>query len=809
MTSALQDARAAFRLGRRQPAFSAFVVLTLAVGIGAATTVFALVHAVLLRDLPFADPDRLVWMYNLRTERDRAPLSILDLKDYEREASSIDGFAPFTNWAANLTGAGEAERLEGVRVSGDFFPLIGSSAMLGRSLQPSDEAEARKVAVLTHGLWNRRFGGDSTIVGRTIYLNGAGHTVVGVMPAGFVFPFRDAEIAVPIALRDDPRRTDRGANFLRVIARLKPGVTIAQARADLNTIARRLQRDFPDDDARKIGVSLYALQTEIVADYQQILWTLLAAVGVLLAVSCGNLANLLLVRSIGRRSELALRVALGASKARIFGQLLIEAGLLALLGGAFGVVLARVAVESWRVFGPSSFPRMASVTMDMRVLVFAGVAVCGSTLIAGFIPAWAAARTVHASLGSDTRSHTGSRHQGSLRRGFVVLQVGASVVLIVCMSLVARGFARLVQVDPGFAPERALSVQLSLPPARYSKSDGIIQFYEALNDRLAALPASRAVGAVSLLPLSGLLSTMDVTFPDRPVPPPDEVPQAHFRIASAGYFEAAGIRVVAGREFLASDNMMSRRVAVVSRTFAERHWSGASPVGKFLGLPIGSSPILLEVVGVVSDVKQFTLDREPTADLYVPLLQMPPTQSALLVARMYWVVRTRNDPRQLESAVRNAVHSVDPEVATSSTRTLEALLQASLNPRRLNVRLLEYFGEVAVALSAIGVYAIAAFSVGARRRELAIRSAFGAGRRRLARLVFVEELRPVLVGLLIGLTAALALSRFFSSLVFGISPTDPTTYVGVALVLLALSALAIYVPARRAGLVDPAELMRD
>jgi putative ABC transport system permease protein len=396
-----------------------------------------------------------------------------------------------------------------------------------------------------------------------------------------------------------------------------------------------------------------------------------------------------------------------------------------------------------------------------------------------------------------------------LRRGFVVLQVAASAVLIVCMSLVARGFARLVQVDPGFAPERALSVQLSLPPARYSKSDAIIQFYEALNDRLAALPASRAVGAVSLLPLSGLLNTMDVTFPDRPMPPPDEVPQAHFRIASAGYFEAAGIRVVAGRGFLASDNMMSRPVAVVSRTFAERHWSGTSPVGKFLGLPIGSSPILLEVVGVVSDVKQFALDREPTADLYVSLLQMPPMQSALLVARMYWVVRTRDDPRQLESAVRSAVHSVDPEVATSSMRTLEALLQASLNPRRLNVRLLEYFGEVAVALTAIGVYAIAAFSVGTRRRELAIRSAFGAGRRRLATLVFVEELRPVLVGLLIGLTAALALSRFFSSLVFGISPTDPTTYGGVALVLLAVSALAVYVPARRAGLVDPVELMRD
>jgi putative ABC transport system permease protein len=809
MTAGPQDARAALRFVRRQPAFSAFVVLTLAVGIGAATTVFALVHAVLLRDLPFTDPDRLVWMYNLRTERDRAPLSILDLNDYKRDASSVDGFAPFTNWTANLTGAGEAERLEGVRVSGNFFQLIGSSALLGRSLQPSDEAEERKAAVLTHGLWNRRFGGDVTIVGRTIYLNGAGHTVVGVMPAGFVFPFRDAEIAVPITLRDDPRRTDRGANFLRVVARLKPGVTIAQAKADLNTIARRLQKDFPDDDARKIGVNLYALQSEIVADYQQILWTLLAAVGVLLAVSCGNLANLLLVRSVGRRSELALRVALGASKARILGQLVIEAGLLAALGGAFGVVLARAAIEGWRAFGPVSFPRMASVTMDMRVLVFAGVAVCGSTLIAGFIPAWAAARTVHASLGSDTRSHTGSRHQGALRRGFVVLQVAASAILIVCMSLVARGFARLVRVDPGFAPERALSVQLSLPPARYSTREAVVRFYEALNDRLAALPASRAVGAVSLLPLSGLLNTMDVILPDRPTPPPDEVPQAHFRIASAGYFEAAGVRVIAGRVFSPSDNLTSRPVAVVSRTFAERHWPGASAVGKSLQLPIGPSPPLLEVVGVVSDVKQFTLDREPTADLYVPLLQMPSTQATQLVARMYWVVRTRDDPRQIESSVRNAVHGVDPDVATSSMRTLDALLQASLNPRRLNVRLLEYFGEVAMALSAMGVYAIAAFSVGARRRELAIRSAFGAGRRKLARLVFVEELRSVVVGLIVGLITALALSRFFSALIFGISPTDPATYVGVAIALLAVSALAVYVPARRAGLVDPVELMRD
>jgi putative ABC transport system permease protein len=309
--------------------------------------------------------------------------------------------------------------------------------------------------------------------------------------------------------------------------------------------------------------------------------------------------------------------------------------------------------------------------------------------------------------------------------------------------------------------------------------------------------------------MSGLLNTMDVVLPDRPPPPPDEVPQAHFRLASPGYFEAAGIRVVAGRAFSIADSATTRRVAVVSRTFAERHWSGASAVGKLLQLPIGASPWALEVVGVVSDVKQFTLDREPTADLYVPITQMPPGQSAQLSARMYWVVRTRDDPRELEPTIRNAVHAVDPDVATSSTRTLEELLRASLNPRRLTVRLLELFAEIGIALSVMSVYGIAAFSVGTRKRELAIRSAFGAGRHSLARLVFAEEVRPVLLGLCIGLTSALALSRFFSGMLFAISPTDPVTYFGVATALLLVNAVAVYLPARRAGRIDPVQLLRE
>jgi predicted permease len=584
---------------------------------------------------------------------------------------------------------------------------------------------------------------------------------------------------------------------------------VARAKADLDAIARRLQTDFPGDDARKTGISLYRLQSEIIADYRQILWTLFAAVGVLLAIACGNLANLLLVRSIGRRPELALRASLGASRSRIVCQLLVEAFVLAAIGGLLGVAIARAAIDGWRTLGPAGFPRMAEIAMDRRVLLFAALAVCGSALLAGLIPAWTASRSLHASLNSETRSHTGSHRQGLVRRGFVVLQVGASAVLIVCMSLVARGFARLERVDPGFEPERAMTVQLSLPPTRYSSRDAIIRFYEALNDRLMALPASQAVGAISLLPLSGLLNTMDVAFPDRPAPPPDEVPQAHFRMASAGYFEAAGIRKLEGRLFSTADTSTSRPVAVVSRTFAEHHWPGASAVGKVLQLPIGPTPPSLEVVGVVDDVKQFTLDREPTADLYVPLLQMPAAQAAQLVARMYWVVRTRDDPRQLEPAIRNAIHAVDPDVATSSSRTLNAILNASLDPRRLNVRFLELFGQVGVALSAMGVYAIAAFSVGARRRELAIRSAFGAGRRSLARVVFVDELRPVVLGIFVGLIAAAAVSRLFAGLVFAISPTDPVTYLGVGLGLLSVCAVAVYLPARRAGLADPAELLRD
>ena len=801
------ELRQAVRLLRRQPGFSAFAVLTLGLGIGAATAVFSLVQAVILRDFPFAEPDRLTWMYNARTERDRAPFSIPDLQDYRRDNTTLAGLAAFTNWTANLTGSGEAERLEGTRVSGDFFPLLGARPLLGRTLDARDEAGNARVAMLTHGLWTRRFGADPAIVGRSVVLNGVSWHIVGVMPRGFVFPFRDAEIAVPLPLRDDPRRSDRGANFLRVVARLKPGVTLEQGRADLTAIARRLQRLYPEDDARKIGVTLYPLHAEIVSDYRQILWTLFAAVGVLLAIGCGNLANLLLLRALGRRSELGLRVALGASTARLVTQLTAEAVVLAVIGSALGLAVAAGAISAWRAFGPVNFPRMASVGLDGEVFL-AGAAICATVIVVcGVIPGWIAARDLAGALAGAPRTLTPGARDGRVRRAFVILQVGGAAVLLVCMVLVARGFARLERVDAGFTPAHALSLQLSLPPTRYTKPEAINTLYDALRIRLDTIGGIRAAGVVSLLPLSGLLSTQDIAFPDRPAPPPDEVPQAHFRIASDGYFAAAGIGIVDGREFTHADDARAKPVAIVSRTLAERHWPGQRVPGKYLRIA-GPQSSLLEVVGVVKDVKQFGVDGTSTPDLYVPLAQMPRSQAALVASRMYWIIRTEGDPARSVLEVRRAVQAVDPDIATSSVRTLDEVLASSLASRRTNVRLLEVFGEVALLLAAIGVYAIAAFSAAARRRELAIRSAFGARRVDLIRLVVFAEMRPVIGGIAMGLAAAWLVAQSLGQVLFSISPSDAPTYAAVAAALVSLGLVATYVPAMRAGRTDPAEVLR-
>ena len=605
MPDILIGLRHAWRSLRRAPACAALAITILATGIGATTVMYTLVHAVLLRELPFDDPERLVWMYNKRTERDRAPLSLPDVLDYRREASTLAGTAVFANWTTNLTGAGSPERLDGVRVSGEFFNLLGTRALLGRLLEPVDEERQSRVTVLTHGLWQRRFAGDPAILGQNVSLNGAAYTVVGILPRRFLFPFREAEVAVPITLQSDPRRTDRGANFLRVVARLAPAVTMARASADLNAIAKRLQTLYPNENARKTGISLYPLQTEIVRDYGSMLWTLFGSVGVLLLVGCVNLASLLLVRAAGRRTEFVVRTSLGASRARLARQLLAETGLLAVVGGAVGVVLALVGLGAWRAWGPADFPQMALIELDRAALMFVGAAIAVTALACGAAPAWMASREGVLPIREAGRTTTTTRAQMALQRGLVATQISAATVLLVGMLVATRGLAKLEQVQPGFTPNQALSLQLSLPPGVYRNRDTLVRFFEALRDRLAASPEVESAGAISLLPLSGLLSTADIRLPDRAAPPPDEVPQAHLRVATPEYFDAAGIRVLEGRAFESRDRQEGQPVAIVSRTFAMRHFPGATAVGKEVEIIQSTASPRLEIVGVVSDVKQY------------------------------------------------------------------------------------------------------------------------------------------------------------------------------------------------------------
>jgi len=798
----------AVRLHRRRPAFAAAAIAMLALGAGAAAAVFSLVRAVVLRELPFAEPARLVWMYNARTERDRAPFSIADLDDYRRGNRTLAGLAAFTNWTANLTGSGEPERLEGTRVAGGFFALLGARPILGRTLDARDEAASARVAVLVHGLWTRRFGADPAVVGSTILLNGAGYTVVGVLPPDFLFPFRDAQVAVPLPLASDPRRIDRGANFLRVVARLNPGVSIAQAKADLDEIARRLQRDYPADDARKTGVNLYPLHAEIVSDYRLILWTLFAAVVVLVFVGCGNLANLLLLRASGRLPELAIRRSLGASARRIAWQLVSEAGVIAIAGVALGLVVASAAIGAWKAFAPADFPRLGEVRIDASVVLFAALLAAAVTMVCGLAPAWMAERRLADAARGDGRTTTPGRRDGALRRTFVAVQVAGAAVLLVAMGLVTRALARLEHVDPGFTPQHAAVVQLSLPPSRYATPAAVIGLYAALRDRLARAPGVRAAGAVSLMPLGGLLSAIDLAFPDRPAPPPDEVPQAHFRIASAQYFAAAGIRVVEGRAFTEHDGPDAARVAVVSRTLAARHWPGESAVGKHLQIALGPSPTLLEVVGVVSDVKQFSMDGAPTADLYVPLAQIPPSQAATLAARMFWIVRGDGGGRTLVAPLAGAVRAVDREIAASSARPLEDVVAGAFAARRASVRLLDIFAQAAMALVAIGVYAMAGFAAAARRRELAIRAAFGATDRDLVSLVVGSEYRTLAAGIAGGLALAWLVARALEPLLDGVSRSDAGTYAAVGLLLSGVTFVAAWAPVMRARRVDPADVLR-
>ena len=806
-----QDLRYALRSLRRQPGHTAVAVLTLALGIGASTAIFSLVNAIVLRPLPFRDPGTLFTAATRRATDTNRPFTIPDFMDYREQNHTLEGLAAYGTWSANLTGAAEPERLQGMKISANAFDLLGVRPQAGRTLHAADDTPGRqRVVVLSDRFWRRHFGADRGCVGGSLTLNGELWTIVGVLPADFVSPVRGAEIVVPLAPDADPRRHIRSSvNFLRGIARTRQGVSRERGEADLTAIQQRLRVLDPQSEGPKLGLVLTPLTESTVGSFRVELLTLLGSVGVLLLIACVNLANLALMRGAARRHEFAVRTAIGASRGRLVRLLVAESLLLATAGGVGGVGLALAGIPLLLKFSPQNLPRTGEVGVDLPVLGFAFAISALSAVIFGLAPAWAATRVdVQGELKEDGRAATGGPRRDRARRLLVVGETALSVLLLVSAALLVRSYAHAAAVAPGFEPRHVLSVRLSLPATRYPDRAALFRFHDALRTRLEELPGAEAVGSISVLPLSGLLSACDFTIDGRDVPP-DVSTNTHYRIADDGYFRAMQIPVVTGRDFDGRDRADSPPVTVIGRTFAERFWPGASPIGAHVRIDDNLGPPRpVEIVGVVGDVRHLGLDADAELMLYVPEAQLHLDQVTQYGASQFWLVRTRGVPDRLAAGVRAAIHAVDPDVPAASLQGMEEYVSASVAPRRFNMRLLGAFAVAALLLAGLGLYGVLASGVAQQRHEMAIRSALGAQPHDIVRLVLGWGLRLSTLGVALGLGAAFVFTRLITSLLFGVSATDPLIFAAIAVAQMLVAMLACWVPARRAMRVDPLVALR-
>ena len=793
----------AVRRMRRRPAFAAGVVAVLALAIGANTAMFALVDAILIRPLPLADADRLFTFTIVRPGTDRQPLSVPDVDDFERSNKTLAGIVSMFGWSVNLTGRGDAERLTGMRVSADYFEITGAQVELGRPLQRDDEP--RPSALISHGMWQRRFGGAVDAVGQSIVLNGEAFTIVGVLRPDFVSLVRDAEVVVPYSPATDARRGNRAQGFLRVIARLKPGVTAAQADDDLAAIGRRLRAAYPDSHGADQAIRLVPLRDEITGQAAPMLRMLFAAVMLVLLVACANVANLFLVRSATQRRELALRTALGASRARIVGYVLTEAGVLGVVAGVMGLAMGRALIGLLVAIAPAALPRVAEIGIDLPVAVYTLVVSLGASLIVGLAPALQSSRR---DLRDSLRQggHGASAAAARLRSALILAEIALSTVLLMTAVLLARSFQHVQAIDPGFRPSHVLTIRLSLPRARYGGRAGIDQFANQVQSRIAALPGVRAVAAANVVPMNGYLATT-AFFVDGVIT--KDAPEAHYRMISPDYFRVLGIPVRAGRAFSPADRGGSASVAIINETFARQYFHARDPVGRRMRLDDGEkTPRDVEIVGVVGDVRHFGLEKEATIEAYVPIGQVPDPTTIWLANNMYWVVLTDGEPLASARAVQHEIAAVDPAVPASFVRSMDQWLGGTLAARRFNLRLVGAFSVAALLLAVVGVYAVSASLVTARTREIGIRAALGASRREVIGLVLRNSASPVLAGLAAGTAATVVIAPMLSGMLFGVAPNDGMS-LAISLVVLAGAALlANVVPARHAARIDPIVALR-
>jgi putative ABC transport system permease protein len=808
MRTLWQDVRYGARAMRANPGFTLVAVVALALGVGANTAIFSVVNAVLLRPLQYPNAERAVVIQELNQEGRRVQVTPSNFLDWREQATVFEHMAAILTRPANLAVGDEAERIDFAMTSADFFDVFGVRPSAGRFFLPEEEkAGHTPVVVLSHALWQRRFGADPSVVGKSVMLDGAAYEVVGVAPEGFSYPDR-TEVWVPpfarvptLSAQQDVAGA-RGFGFLSAVALLKRGETLEHARAEMETITARLRQQYPDSNSKRFD-RVETLHEHLVGESSRALLLLLGAVALVLLIACANVANLLLARAAGRQKEMAVRVALGATRLRLVRQLLVESVLLALLGGAAGLLLGWWGVDLLKGLLPAEFPRVADIGVDPRVLGFTLLVSCATGLAFGLAPALQFTRPdVHGALKESARGSTGGARGGRLRNLLIVSEVALSLVLLVGAGLLFRSFLTLRSVELGFRPQSLLTFRLSPSGGRFQTNAQFTDFYRGVAERVAVLPGVESVGFINTLPLvKG--PTSGIQFEGRPPLRRDQRPSVNYRSVSPDYFRAAGIAVVQGRVPGERDAANAPPVLVVNQALARRDFPNEDPVGKRISYGTGpdGQPIWKEIVGVVADVRSEEPGREAAPEIYASYLQDP-------FGGVSYVVRTSAEPESLAPGVREAVRALDKAQPVAEVRTMEQLVGQSFAQPRFNSLLLGLFACMALLLAAAGIYGVMSYAVTQRTHEIGIRIALGAQGRDVLRLVVGRGMLLALAGVGLGLAAALALTRLMSGLLYGVTATDPLTFAGVALLLSVVALLASYVPARRATKVDPMVALR-
>ena len=798
----LQDLKYALRTLRRSPGFTAVAILTLGLGIGANTVIFSVVNSVLLTPLPFPEPDRLVsiWEHNIPLDHPRNSVSAGNFQEWRNRARSFEQMAAYADFDYNLTGLDVPERVHARATSAEFFRVLRITPMLGRAFQREDEAPgAAPVVLLTHALWQRRFSSDSSVVGETIMLNGVSQEVVGILPADFGFFGEPADIWAPLTLElnEDAYR----GRWLRVIGRLNPRIEVDRAKAEMVGLASQLQEEQPEHNPGW-SANVIDLKETLVGDIQPALLVLLGAVILLQLIACANVANLLLARAAVREKEMALRTTLGASRGRVFAQLLTESVTLALAGGLLGVLLATWGRDLIRTLLPPdlSVPGISRLAIDARVLGFSLLVTLATGVLFGLAPAITSFRlNLQEPLRGSGRSSATAR-RARFRDALVVAEVALALILLLGAGLLAKSFSRLTDVDAGFQPAGLYEMQLSLPNSKYPEDGQQAGFFHQLEQRIREIPGVQSAGAVSFLPLTGQRSANGFVIEGRPFPPHGEEPTGDMRAVTPGYFEAMEIPVLRGRNIEPADRADAPDVAVISRTLAERLFPGENPIGHRLVYEWGDTTYA-EIVGIVGDVHHENLATAPYMEIYRPLAQFSyPFMSV--------VVRSDLEPERLANALKNEVRTLDGDQPVGTLWPVKDLLSDSLARPRLNTLLLGVFGIVGLVLAGLGIYGLMAYSVVQRTQEIGIRMALGAGRSTVMLMVIRRGVLLALVGMGVGLIGALGLTGMLTRLLYGVSPRDPVTFVTIPLFLGLVALVASMIPAARASRVDPIVAMR-